>query len=136
MKLIFFKRIIIGVLVGALATVTLLLVFSAVLCKQNDPNKLMRAFSVISLLAGAFVCGKVSAIGIDDRRLSGVFSGVCFSVVVFVLSIIFSEIGIKSLLKIVAIVILAVAGAMLGKKNKNVMSSKRRKNIIKRYAKT
>lgn len=136
MKLIFFKKMIIGMLVGAVTTAVLLVVFSAVLYKQDDPSKLMNVFSTVSLLAGAFVCGKVSTLGNDNKGFGGLVSGVCFAGVVLVLTAVLSALNAQTAIKFALTALSAVAGAITGRKSKADTSSKRRKNVIRRYSKS
>lgn len=135
MRLIFFKKLFLALLVGAITCSVLLLVFSAILSRQDDPSKLLDVFSVASLLVGAFVCGKMSTLGLEEKALQGILSGVCFALLVLLPSVLLSDFGAGSLLKLLTTVIIAFLGAMLGgKSGGRVRSSKKRKNVVKRYA--
>jgi putative membrane protein (TIGR04086 family) len=135
MRLIFFKKIFFALLIGAITCGVLLLAFSAVLSRQDDPSKLLNVFSLVSLLVGAFVCGKVSTLGLEEKALQGLFSGVGFVLLVLLPSVLLSDFGASSLLKMLATVLLAFVGAMLGGNGTNrVRSSKKRKSVVKRYA--
>ena len=135
MKLIFFRRLLIGALLGAATSFVLLLIFTAVLSSQDDPNKLMGVFSTVSLVAGAIVCGKAATIGLESKALQGLFAGLIFTVLVLLPSVLISSFDSLSLLKMLLCVVLAFAGAMVGRKTGvNKGSAKRRKNVMKRYA--
>jgi putative membrane protein (TIGR04086 family) len=135
MRLIFFKKLFLALLIGAITCSVLLLVFSAILSRQADPSKLLEAFSLVSLIVGAFVCGKTSTLGLEEKALQGILSGVCFALLVLLPSVLLSDFGTGSLLKLIVTVIIAFAGAMLGGKNAtNTRSTKKRKNAVKRYA--
>ncbi len=135
MKLIFFRKIFIGIIVGAAVSLVLLLLFSAVLSGQDDPTKLMGAFSVISLLAGAFVCGKAATAGLDARVAQGLAAGMFFAVLWLLPSVLISDFDSFSVLKMLAVVIVAFAGAMLYKRNGTKSTSSRaRRNVVKRYS--
>lgn len=135
MRLIFFRKLIVGVLLGAAVSAAMLLIFSLVLSGQDDPSKLMTAFSLVSLAVGAFVCGKTATIGLENKMLQGVASGVMLALVILLPSVLLSSFDSFSFLKMLATVVLAFAGAMIGKKNAGtVYSARRRKGVIKRYA--
>lgn len=135
MKLIFFRKIIIGILAGTITSAVLLLVFSAILSGQDDPSLLTGVFSVVSLLAGAIVCGKISTIGLERKLIQGLAAGVAFTLAVLLPSVILSDFSGASLIKMLITVVLAVTGAMIGKKSTaKAASAKRRKNVMKRYA--
>lgn len=135
MRLIFFKKLFFALLIGAITSCVLLLIFSVILSGRDDPNKLLNVFSLVSLLAGAFVCGKVSTLGLEERALQGLLSGVGFALLVLLPSVLLSDFEASSLLKMLATVLLAFVGAMLGGKGASrVRSSKKRKSVVKRYA--
>lgn len=135
MRLIFFRKLIVGVLLGAAVSAAMLLIFSLVLSGQDDPSKLMTVFSLVSLAVGAFVCGKTATIGLENKMLQGVASGVMLALVILLPSVLLSSFDSFSFLKMLATVVLAFAGAMIGKKNAGtVYSARRRKGVIKRYA--
>ena len=135
MKLIFFRKLLIGALLGAATSLVLLLIFTAVLSSQDDPSKLMGAFSIVSLVAGAIVCGKAATIGLENKALQGLFAGLIFTVIILLPSVLLSSFDSLSFLKMLLCIVLAFAGAMIGRKNGNsIGSARRRKNVMKRYA--
>ena len=135
MKLIFFKKIFAGLIAGAIACILMLLLFSAVLSKQKDPNELMSVFSLIPLIAGALVCGKIATLGLDSRALQGLIAGVFFTVAVLLPSVLVSDFDSMSLVKMLITLVCCFAGATVYKKgNTKSASSKARKNVLKRYS--
>ena len=135
MRLIFFRKIFFGMIVGALVSLVLLLIFSLILSGQDDPSKLMTAFSLISLIAGSIACGKAATLGLEAKAPQGAATGVAFALLVLLPSVILSDFSAFSILKMLLVVVLTFAGAMLGTKNaRNLRSSKKRKNVVKRYA--
>ena len=135
MKLIFFRRLFLGVLLGLAVSAALLLVFTLVLSKQKDPNALMGVFSVVSLVAGAIVCGKAATAGLENKALQGLAAGVLFAIALLIPSALLTEFDSLTVIKMLGSVVLAFAGAILGRKSGNsVGSARRRKNVIKRYA--
>ena len=135
MRLIFFRKIFLGLIVGALTSTVLLLIFSLILSGQDDPSKLMTVFSVISLIAGAMICGKVSTLGVESKAAQGAVAGVGFALLVLLPSVILSDFSAFSILKMLMVVVMAFVGAMIGTKNtSSISSSKKRKNVVRRYA--
>ncbi len=135
MKLIFFRKVFIGIIAGGISSAIMLLIFTAVLSGQEDPSKLMSAFSLVSLITGAIVCGKIATIGVDNKLVQGLAAGVVFAIAVLLPSVIISDFDAFSILKMLMTVALALVGAMLGKKSAvKAASAKRRKNVMRRYA--
>ena len=135
MGLISFRKIFIGVIFGALTSVTLLLVFALILSRLEDPKSLTAVFSLIAMSVGALVCGKVSTLGIERKALQGIFAGLVFIAVILLPSLILSEFEMLSLLKMLLCLVFAFTGAMVGRKGTGmVASSKRRRSVMKRYA--
>ena len=135
MKLIFFKRIVLGVIAGALFSLFLLLLSALFLSSREDPSKQLSLFSEISLLAGAFMCGKISTWGLESKALQGALSSLAYTLAILLPSLILSNIGSGSLLNVLLTIVFAFTGAMLGRKSTQKQASgARRKNVIRRYA--
>ncbi len=135
MKLIFFRKILYGLIAGAAVTGALLLIFALVLSKQDDPNQNLKVFSLISLLAGAMIGGKVATTQMEARALQGLFFGLVFTLMILLPSTIMSDFDGFSVIKMLLCVVLAFTGAMIGKKTRSSgNSARRRKNVMKRYA--
>lgn len=135
MKLIFFRKLIFGIIIGALSSLILMLISAAILSETDDPSKNITLFSRISLLTGAFICGKVASIGLEKKLFQGLLSGISFALLVLLPSLILSSLGFSSLIDMLLTLVLAFAGAMIGAKRSSAPSSSaRRKNVIKRYA--
>jgi len=135
MKLIFFRKLALGVISGLIITGALLLFFALILSKQDDPTKSSVLLSWIALGVGALVAGKLSALGVENKLIQALMTSATFVLILLALSVAFSDFNSASLLKALITALLTFSGAMIGKKTtKSVSSSKRRKNVIKRYS--
>ena len=134
MKLLFFKRIFLGVLLGAAAVFLILLSAAAFLSTRDDPTKNLSLFSEISLLMGAFVCGKVSTHGLEAKAVQGAAAALVFTLAVLLPSLVLSSFGTGSLISMLLTPVSAFTGAMFNRKKSAGHTVGRRKNVIKRYA--
>lgn len=135
MKLIFFRKLALGVISGLIITGALLLFFALILSKQDDPTKSSVLLSWIALGVGALAAGKLSALGVENKLIQALMTSATFVLILLALSVAFSDFNSASLLKALITALLTFMGAMIGKKTtKSVSSSKRRKNVIKRYS--
>lgn len=135
MKLIFFRKIALGILSGIVISAAFLLIFALVLSKQEDPKKSFELLSFIALAVSSAAAGKVSTLGIENKLVQALVSALAFSVLVLIASLLFSELNSSSLLKMLLTALLTFTGAMIGKRNHlGVSGTKRRKAVLKRYA--
>ena len=135
MKLLFFKKILIGCLLGLISVTVLLFILSAILSTGEDPIANLSLFSQIPLIVGSIVAGKVSTLGLQSKLLQGLLTGMIFALILIIPSAIISSFTSLSALRIVCTVIFAIAGAFIGKKHPKLSSTNaRRKAVIKRYA--
>jgi len=135
MKLIFFRKLALGVITGLMITGGLLLIFALILSKQDDPTKSSVLLSWIALGVGALAAGKLSALGVEGKLIQALVTSAMFVLILLALTVAFSDFDSVSLLKMLVTAVLTFSGAMIGKKTtKSASSKKRRKNVIKRYA--
>jgi putative membrane protein (TIGR04086 family) len=135
MKLLFFKRIFLGVITGAATLLLMLLLSAAFLSSRDDPLRNLSIFAEISLILGAFVCGKISTLGLESRAVQGASAALAFTLAVLLPSLIASSFGAGSYISMILTPISAFTGAMIGrKKNDHRPAVAKRKNVMKRYA--
>lgn len=135
MKLIFFRRPIIGLICGAITTVAVLFFSALFLSSREDPTKGLELLSQLSLFAGAFVCGKVSCIGVENRLPSAISAAAICTLALLLPCLILSPIGANTAIKVVLVAVFAFTGAMIRKRQPSRRTkSNRRKNVVRRYA--
>lgn len=135
MKLIFFRKITLGILSGLILCGVLLLLFALILTKQDDPQKKLEFFSFLALALSAVTAGKLSTVGLESKLIQALATAAAFSLLMLMLSVVFSDFTPSAFLKLLITAALTFTGAMIGKKSRTgVSSGKRRKAVIKRYA--
>ena len=135
MKLIFFKRLILGLITGALVSAASLLLFSLILSKQSDPTENAALFSYLALILGSFAAGKAATLGLTERLPLALLSALCVTALLFIASAAVKGMGEISYIKMLISAVSAFTGAIVGKKSGNAApSKKRRRALVKRYA--
>lgn len=134
MKPLFFN-VIKGLAVFGLCAVALLLLFSFIALKTEDPQSYAFAFGNAALILSAFIGGRFSVTPTVSRLLSGVVSGLVSMTVILLISLITSSLGSGSFLKMALTVLLFVLGALSKRGEvKHFSSAKKRKSIAKKYS--
>ena len=135
MRLIFFKRLILGLITGVLVSAVSLLLFSLILSKQSDPAVNAALFSYLALILGSFSAGKAATLGIDEKLLMAILSALCVTALLFIASAAIKGSFSLAYTKMLISAISAFAGAIVGKKRGSSAPSRKRRNaIVKRYA--
>lgn len=135
MRLIFFKRLILGLITGALVSAVSLLLFSLILSKQSDPTENAALFSYLALILGAFAAGKATTLGLDGKLPMALLSALCVTALLFIVSAAVNGMGDLSYIKMLISAVSAFTGAIVGKKSgSSAPSKKRRRALVKRYA--
>lgn len=137
MKPLFWFKVLKGVLCAAVITLVLLCLFAFIGLKSEDPSQHLALYANAALLLGAAVGGGVAARNADAPFISSLLCGVAFAVLLLLPSIVFSEWGAESLLRIALTVAAALLGGIVlrGREGSAVrkQSAKRRKAIAKKY---
>ncbi len=134
MKLLFLKETLKGLLCALLVWGVLLTLFSLISLKLEDPDKLLALFSNIALFAGALIGGRVASRDSENKLLTGLITGCAIMLPVLLVSLILSDWGAASLLRLVLTVVAAILGSVSRRSGDRAPSSgKRRKEIAKKY---
>ena len=138
MKPLFWFKVIIGVTVAIVSALLLLLIFSFIGIRSDDPAKHVALYSNAALFLGVFLGGGASARESDSPRVSAVTCGGICAVLVLIPSLLFSQWEANSLLRVAVTVCAAILGSLLlrGREGatKKRRSVKRRREIAKKYS--
>lgn len=137
MKPLFWFKILKGVLCASAVTLGLICLFAFVGLKSEDPSQYLAVYANVALLLGAVVGGGVAARNADVPFISSLLCGVLLAVLLLLPSVVFSEWGAGSLLRIALTVTASLLGGLVlrgrdgGAAKKR--SVKRRKAMAKKY---
>ena len=135
MKLIFFRRLILSIVIGAAVTLLVILSGALFLSFRDDPTEGERLIPFIAVALGAAVSGICFCRGEEGSFLPALILSATLTVLFFILSRILSESGSASPLKLPIIAVFSVAGAMVGsKRTASRGSARRRKAVIRHYS--
>lgn len=127
MKKLNFRKILISVLIGFVATALLLFVSSAVLCFTSVPEKYADAFVIASVLMGVIIAGALSAIGeASSGWLRGGITGVLYMAFLSIARMFFSE-NTDIIKTLIFILSAFLAGSIGGITGINIKLQKKRK---------
>lgn len=137
MKPLFWFNALKGVVAAILVMLALVCLFAFIGLRSDDPAKFVSVYASVALFVASAIGGALSSRGADKGSISALICGLICSVLVLIPSLIFSEWGAYSLIRLVATVVAALIGAFLfGRKQKDTakkQSIKRRKEIAKKY---
>lgn len=134
MKPLFLKETLKGLLSALLIWGVLLTLFSLISLKFEDPDKLLSLFSNIALFAGALFGGRIASRDSENKLLTGLITGCAVMLPVLLVSLIISDWGASSLLRLALTVAAVILGAISRRSTEKAPSSgKRRKEMAKKY---
>lgn len=137
MKPLFWFKVISGITVAVLSALALLCLFAFIGLKADDPARNLTLYANIALFLGAFLGGGVSARGADSPLITALVCGGGCAVLVLLPSVVFSQWGADSLLRLALTVAASVLGAVVLRNregaSKRRQSVKRRRAVAKKY---
>ena len=131
MKLIFFRRLLISLLAGAIISALTLLIGALFLSSKDDPTYGAGLISWLALILGAFASGMIMTKGNDDKLIPALVLSATLTAVFFILSHLLAR-GASAPLKLPVLAISSFTGAMIGSKRRTDRSFARRRKAIRR----
>lgn len=132
MKPLFWFKVVFGITVAVLSTLALLCLFAFIGLGSDDPARNLTLYANIALFLGVFLGGGISARGTDSPLINALICGGGCAVLVLLPSIVFSQWGADSLLRLVLTVAASLLGAVVLRSREG--STKRRQSIKRRRA--
>ena len=124
-------------LCAIVATLALVCIFAFVGLRSDDPARFAPVYANIALYLGTVMGGGISSRQSDSPFVCALICGVTCAILVLLPSIILSDWGAESLLRLVFTVVAAIVGAFIFRQKEGgaarKQSAKRRRAIAKKY---
>ena len=138
MKPLFWFKVIKGVFFSTLITLALLSLFAFLGLRAEDPAKHVVLYSNAALFLVCMLGGGMAARGAESPLLNSAVCGAMCAATVLIPSVILSDWGAESLLRLALTVLSSVIGGILlrdrGGRSNRRQSAKRRREIAKKYS--
>ena len=137
MKPLFWFKVLKGVASAVLFSCALLCLFTFIGLKMDDPSAFIAVYANVSLFSGALLGGGLASKGSDNWMVNSLISGLIYTGIVLLPSLIVSSWEADSLLRAVLTVVVALCGgAIVQRRTGNSQwrsKSRKRREIARRY---